>query len=287
MKRTPLVLLALLAGLAGGLLGASLLVPHGGQASVETAYQRVLRTNTLRCGYVIYPTYVEKDPTTGKLSGMFYDLVNALGKNLGIKVEWNAEMSFDNIFEGFQNHRYDALCPGFWRTPGRAHGGDFTAPLVFTPVYLYVRADDNRFKSLADFDNPNITFSTMDGEATETVVRQRFPHAKVASLPGMSPAGDRFLAVINHKADATMMEGGIGGEFMAANPGKIKPFTAQPMMTGASVVVIPHGEYDLKSFLDAGIAGMLESGELAQIVAKYRKYPGAVLLPTDEFKLDQ
>ena len=284
MRTSQVLLTILIAAIAATFSTWLVAKPKVSQA--ETTLERVLRTGTLRCAYTIYPTYVEKDPTTGKLSGMFYDMVNTLGKTLGVKVDWVAEVGTDSIFEGFRTNRYDAVCAGYWRTPGRAHGGSFTRPIVFTPVYLYIRNNEQRFHAMEDFNKPTVTFSTMDGEATEAVVKGNFPQAKTVSLPGLTPATDRFLNVAAGKTDATMMEGGIGAEFMAANPGKIRLFTQHPMMTGASVLVIPHGESDLKDFLDAGISGMLESGEMRQLVHRYIKYPGAVLLPADEFKTE-
>jgi hypothetical protein len=38
--------------------------------------------------------------------------------------------------------------------------------------------------------------------------------------------------------------------------------------------------------IDAGIAGMMESGELKQLLGKYVKYRGAVLMPLDEYKAE-
>jgi len=53
----------------------------------ESAFDRVMRTKTLRCGYTIYPPFFSKDPNTGEFSGLFHDFTEQIGKELGIKIE--------------------------------------------------------------------------------------------------------------------------------------------------------------------------------------------------------
>jgi len=46
----------------------------------ESAYARVMRTGTLRCGYVLYPKTIERDLNTGKMSGPMYAIMEEMGK---------------------------------------------------------------------------------------------------------------------------------------------------------------------------------------------------------------
>src|ERR1019366_454810 len=182
-------------------------------------YDRVVKTRTLRCAYTIYPTFIDKDPNTGKLSGLFHDLTEEIGRQLNLKIVWAEEVPTDAIFEGFRTGRYDAVCPGYFATPSRTAGGDFTRPLVFIPFNMYVRTGESRFKSFADFNNPGVTISTMDGEASQIAVNDAFPQAHQNTLPGTTAATDRFMAVAGGKSDATPMEAAIGMEDKAHHPG--------------------------------------------------------------------
>src|ERR1700722_20209029 len=58
----------------------------------ESAYDRVMRTQTIRCGYVLRTPLLVKDPNTAQLSGLFYEYVENLGKALHLKIEWSEEM---------------------------------------------------------------------------------------------------------------------------------------------------------------------------------------------------
>lgn len=247
----------------------------------ETALERVLRSGTLRCAYTIYDTYIDRDPNTGLLSGLSYELTEALGKALGLKVEWTAEVGSHELFAGMGT-KYDANCTGYWRTPERAHGGDFTRPIFYTPTYYYVRAEENRFNTPDDFNNPAVTFSLLDGEGTSMAAGYMFPKAKQAWLPGLTPVSDRILAVATNKADVVIIESSVADGFMKNNPGRIRRFSDKPAINMASVLLIPHHEQAFKNFLDAGIAALLEKGELKAIVKRHNMGEGAVILPATE-----
>lgn len=252
-----------------------------------SVYDRVMKTRTLRCAYTLYPTFVEKDPNTGEMSGMFYDLVNELGKQLDLKIEWADEVGSDVIFEGFKNHRYDAVCPGYFSIPSRAWGGYATKPFIFRPVYIYVRADETRFITDEDLNNPSVSVSLMDGEGASIAAEKKYPLAKKMSLPGITPATDRFEIVASGKADFTPMEASIALDYMDKNSGKIKQLGKYPLSVGGSVIFIPHYEDQLKAVLDTGIESLQYSGALEQIVRKYEKHPEATLLPALPYQLPE
>jgi ABC-type amino acid transport substrate-binding protein len=207
-----------------------------------------------------------------------------LGKQLNLKIEWTDEVGTDTLFESFKSGKADANCTGYFATPGRAWGGDFTRALVYLPYNLYVRAGEKRFKQFGDFNAKGVSISTLDGELSQTLVAETFPLAEQKSMPGLTPATDRLMAVAQGKADATPMEASIGAEYMAANPGKIERFGAVPLRVGGSVIVIPHDEFRLKALLDTAIDNMLTTGAIERIVKRHEKYPGSFLLPEQPYQ---
>jgi hypothetical protein len=78
----------------------------------------------------------------------------------------------------------------------------------------------------------------------------------------------------------------IGNEYMAHNPGKLERFGTAPMHIGGSVVITPHGEYDLTAYLNSAIDNMLYSGKLTSIIAKHETAKGSFLLPALPYSLD-
>src|SRR2546430_1529683 len=62
------------------------------QVSVPSAYDRVIKSGTIRAAYLDYPPAFRKDAKTGKASGIFVDTLEQVASNLGLKVEWTEEV---------------------------------------------------------------------------------------------------------------------------------------------------------------------------------------------------
>jgi ABC-type amino acid transport substrate-binding protein len=249
-----------------------------------STYDRVMKERTLRCAYTIYPPFFAKDPNTGEFSGIFHDILEEMGKELSISIDWTEEVGSDAIFQGFQSGRYDAVCVGYFATPSRANGGDFTKPAVYVPTYIYVRDDEQRFDDMTALNSPSVKMGTMDGEYSDILRNQRFPKTQAVSLMGLSSAAERFDLVATGKADFTVAEGALGLDYMTNNPDKIKTFGA-PVSMGASVVLVPHDEYPLVAFLNAGIDSLFFSGKLKLILDRYQGKEGAFLLPAQPYEV--
>jgi polar amino acid transport system substrate-binding protein len=252
-------------------------------AQAGEVFDRVMKERVLRCAYTIYPVFFVKDPNTDEFSGLFHDILEELGKELSIDVQWTEEVGSDAILQGLKSGRYDAVCPGYFKTPSRANGADFTKPAVYTPNYVYVRADETRFQDFSDLNAETVKMGTMDGEYSDIIQKQRFPKTQPVSLMGLSSAAERFELVATGKADFTVAEAPIGFDYMKNNPGKVKTL-GSPISVGVSTILLPQDEYPLVSFLNAGIESLILSGKLEMILDKYQKHEGEFLLPAAPYE---
>jgi ABC-type amino acid transport substrate-binding protein len=84
--------------------------------SKETALERVLRTNTLRCGYYNFPPMMVMYDDNGKPArkGFSNDMMEAIAQKTGLKIEWAEEVTFGNWGESLQAGRIDAVCTPVW-----------------------------------------------------------------------------------------------------------------------------------------------------------------------------
>jgi ABC-type amino acid transport substrate-binding protein len=57
----------------------------------ETAFDRITKTNTLRCGYAIATPWFWIDMKTNQPTGVGYDMTNAIAAKIGLKVDWVEE----------------------------------------------------------------------------------------------------------------------------------------------------------------------------------------------------
>ena len=250
-------------------------------ASTETAYERVMRTGTLRCGYALYPIFFERDPNTNALSGVYYDFVEEIGKQLSLKIEWTEEVALANAFDGLKSRRYDVMCFPFNQTPGRARATEFTIPIIYVPFYAYVRADDTRFdRNYEKINDPSIKFAYLEGEFSQYLKAEKFPKAQSVSMPNLTDVSQVLLQVALGKADITTTAPSTAEAFLAHNPGKLRRVVgAYLRMQNSGGLSVAVGEESLKNMLDTTLRAMLASGVVEKIIGKYTTSPDLFFYP--------
>lgn len=237
----------------------------------ETAYERVMRTSTLKCAYIVYPPETIKDPNTGALSGTIVDLTNEAGKQLGWKIEWVSEVGFADMFDGLASGKYDALCSGLWENPARAKAALFTIPINYGVYYAFVRADDTQFdQGLNPAREKYVKIAVIDGEYGDFVAKESFPDTQTYRLPQLSDVSQLLLSVTTHKADIAFLQKGPAKGYMAHNPGTLKILERYPVrvMPAPAIAVAPQ-EQALKNTLDATFRFLLNNGTVEGILRKY------------------
>ncbi len=246
----------------------------------ESSYDRVMRTGVLRCGYGIYPKFLERDLNTKAFSGMYYDLLEEIGKQLSLKIEWTEEVAFSTAFDGLKSNRYDVACMPFNQTPGRARATEFTTPIIFAPTYAYVRANDTRFdNAYAKINDPSVTYAYLEGEFSQYLKAERFPKAQTLSLPNLTDVSQVLLQVSTGKADIATTEPSTAEPFLLNNPGKLKRVIGPSLRMQAAGLDVAVGEHALRAMLDTTIRAMLASGVVEKIVGKYTTSPDQFILP--------
>lgn len=246
-------------------------------AAANNTLERVLSSGVIRCGYVNYPPNLIVDEKTKKISGIFPEILEKAAENLGLKVEWTEEVAWGTMIEGLQARRYDLVgCP-VWPTGQRVRVADFTEPVHFNGVEMYVRADDTRFdNNISTLNDPKFKIATVDGEAAASIAQEDFPKATTVSLPQLSDLSQLMLNVSNGKADATFVDSIIAQQFIQKNPGKIKPARPGfPVRLYANEMMLKKGDDALRRALDAAISQLHNNGVVDQIIRKYEPFPGA------------
>ncbi len=241
--------------------------PASQSAVKESTYDRIMRTRTIRCGYFIWFPYMNRDVNTGKLSGVFYDLMERIGKDWAVKVDWAEEVGISSRFEGFKTGRYDLVCSPTGASPERAAVSDFSIPFVYEVFYLYVRAGDVRFdNAYQKLNDEHITLVTQDGYMGATITEAEFPKAKRYSLPELSSDTEILMNVEMGKADAAVFNASSAYDFVKNNQGKIKRVLGSPLQALGETIPLPIGEDRLRSKINTTLTYYLDSGVIEKIL---------------------
>ena len=167
----------------------------------EDLLTTVLDKGEIRIGYVINPPWLIKDPNTGSLSGIYYEAVEKMGKNLDLKMNWAEETGWGTMIEGLDTKRYDMVVGGIWPSSTKSKRINFSAPIYFSVIGIYTKPDDDRFIDLNNINSQDVTIATIDGEMSLFIAKTKFPNAKLLSLPQDSQISHMLLNVKTGKAD--------------------------------------------------------------------------------------
>jgi len=236
----------------------------------ETAYERVMRTRTLRCGYFLWPVSTEIDLNTRQLKGMVPDFTEALGQKLGLKIEWVQEVPFDQEVEAFNSGKIDAICANdgpFVYTSAAIM--DYAESIAYVPIYFYGRSGETRFKDPAAANAPDVTFSAIDGDISLAMAMDQFPRAHVLELPSSADPSFILTNVKDGKADFVLTDPLTVSRFNLNNKPNLARLSDKPMAVISLSFSLPKGNDDLRVMLDQGFQLLQYLGISDQILDRY------------------
>ncbi len=242
-----------------------------------SAFERVMKNRVIQCGYILYEPVVMKDPNTGKMSGIMVDIMEEIGRRLGMKVEWTVESTYATYSEDIKRPNVDLMCSTFWGGVDVGQFGVTSIPLWYSGLGIFVRSDDNRFnKDINLLNDPSITVASVDGTIPAEIAMAYFPMAKVSSAPAISDYMLSLMDVATKKADVTFMEVSQAAGFLKKNPNQIKNLVPDnPLRVYPNSVLVSVGQNDMLNFMNMALTDLQAMGFIDQLITKYEPTPGA------------
>lgn len=237
----------------------------------ETAFDRVMRTRTIRCGYFVMDSLLTKDLKTGRMAGPGYEIVVAMAKNLNLKVDWVSEAGFAAMAEDLKNGRYDMVCTPFAPNAARAQVMDLSRTAFSQPFTVWLHKDDPRLlqPDQSWLNTPATKFTSIDGTAISTVVRSFFPKATIVSLPELTPVNDIFLELSSRKVDAMGITTYNAAKFAERNDGIIRRYGDLVISNPPYQYALPKGDYELTSMVNIALEELIYNGIVDGILDRY------------------
>jgi len=288
MRFVCVIMLAVISGVFGGAILQWIHSPNTENRAVgQRSYERVLKAQSIRCGFGIANPWIYKDANAGEMKGLTVEIFNRIGKSLNLKIDWAEETGWANLAAAINSGRIDVGCSPLWTDPERGKILAFTQPIFYSAVHAYARADDARFTGkIDDVNKPDIKLAVQEANVSLELASLTFPKASQLSLPGSMSGEEVALNIVTHKADVLFAEDSVVENFNKAQDKKLKrvPFPRPLRLYGVAFPVDIH-EQELRDMLNIAIADMINSGELETIINKYRKdYPSSFVSVTRPFQ---
>ncbi len=272
-------LVALILALIALLVVIARPVGHEVAAKHETAFERVTRSGTLRCAYIARAHHFTIDAATKQISGIDYEVMEAAAKLLHLKVDWVEETGYGAFPEQLQSGKEDALCVTVWTSTARAVRTLSTAPVIISPLYVFVREGDTRFDNhLEALNDEKYTLAVLDGATMKAVADTSFPKAKQFAASGLSADGEVLLNIVTGKGDAGFFDEIMVNDFNQNSPDKKlrRVSGVLPVRNYPETFSVAMGEWELREMLSVAIAELHNNGTIERILQKYETFPGEI-----------
>jgi len=96
-----------------------------------------------------YAPITYKDPATNRLTGLDIDLGEAIGRELGLRVEWQ-EIAFAQMLPSLQTGRVDMIMAGMADIPARRESADFINYFWSGAQFVTIQANRNTIRTPED-----------------------------------------------------------------------------------------------------------------------------------------
>lgn len=206
--------------------------------------------------------YIFKDPKDiNKLVGFEVDLAEALGKEIGRRIEF-VQYDFKSLTSGLQRGDFDFAMNGVEDTPDRRKALRLSRPYYVYTLQLVVRKDESRFESLDECKKLGLVVGTLEDTAAERLLDKEGITKRVYGNQ-VEPYNDLKL----DRLDAVLLDLPIAAYY--AKPDEKLKFVGPAIAPGKYVIAFRKDQESLAEKFDAALDRLAEKGELRRIYTKW------------------
>jgi polar amino acid transport system substrate-binding protein len=227
------------------------------------ALSRIDKDKTLRVGWAVWHPYVFRDPKSNQVQGISYELLQEMGKALGVKVEW-VEDSWATLPAGLQANKFE-ITNLMAITPPRAEVVGFSEAVTQHGLSLIApQAEVAKTKSWQDWDRPGVKIAVTLGANSDMFVTEKFKRAEIVRLKTVP---ENVLALVSGRVNAHASTIDALKTIQKEHPN----LAIVPGSFGSSEVAfaLPKGDAQLTQRVNQFVTEAKKSGRISQLLTKY------------------
>jgi len=207
-----------------------------------------------------YPPQSSVDQKTGKLVGFDVDVANAMGKILGLPVQFK-NPAWETIPAGLQQGKYDVSIGSMTITPERQKVLDFTDPYYYTSGQVFVKKGGTQITGVQDLAGKKV------GVGAATTYYDYLKKNSKAIVKTYTTDADAFPDLANGNLDFVMTAGPTGQQAILS--GQPFEFSGKPLYYEDLAFAIRKGEPDWLAMLNYSVQTMHQDGQLTAMSKKW------------------
>jgi len=218
-------------------------------AARESTVEAIVKRGRLLVGMSTFVPWAMRDKN-GDLIGWEVDVSKQIAKDIGVEVDL-VPTAFDGIIPALIAGKFDLIATGLTITPKRALTINFSRPYAHSGTTLLANKKlAGNFKTLDDFNKPDVTIAARRGSTGELLVRRLFPKATLRLFDDEQLANQE---VINGNAHAASAQPPRPYLLQAKYPDVVFVPFDRLLGTNSDAFAIRKGDLDTLSFLDSWI----------------------------------
>ncbi|WFU44611.1 ABC transporter substrate-binding protein [Bradyrhizobium sp. CB82] len=216
-----------------------------------------------------YPPLEFRDPATSALSGFDVELGEALGRKLGVKIEWQ-ETSFDQFMSSIATGRVDAVLSGMSDYASRHETATFVDYLRSGPHFFVQQSHAAEFKDTAALCGKKVGASRRTSFPVQVAA---WSEAHCGSNPiqfvGTDGSADARTQLRQGRIDAAVQGSETLPYIMDLEPGAYAPVGTMfaPGFTG---IALPVKEKALQQAMAEAVDALIADGTYRALLAKWK-----------------
>ncbi|WP_419997729.1 ABC transporter substrate-binding protein [Streptomyces boninensis] len=211
----------------------------------------------------------------GKTTGVDIDIANALGKELGVKVEFKNN-TFDNLIPAMQTGRFDIIMSSMTDNKDRQGKVDFVDYFTAGVSILTKKGNPHELKSLDDLCGKKVSLQRGTVSADIAKAQNKKCDKPIEVLP-FTKDTEALLQVRQDRAVADLNDFPVAA-YNAKTSGGGKDFEVVGEQVEAAPygIAVPKDQKELRDALTKALDKIIENGEYGKVLKKWNVEQGAV-----------
>lgn len=198
-----------------------------------------------------------------EFTGFDMDLVRAIGKKMGVKVEI-VNIGFDGLIPALNAGNIDAIASGMSITAERAKNVEFSVPYYKSGLAVMVKKDNTEIKGIADLKGKKIAVQIGTTGAMEA---HKIPNAVVVEFNNNTEAS---LELKNGGADAVINDLPVVAYYLRqGNAGEYAKIVGNTVSAEDYGIAVKKSNTKLAEDINKAIAALKKDGEYDKIYKKW------------------
>ncbi|WP_343593696.1 glutamine ABC transporter substrate-binding protein [Paracidovorax wautersii] len=203
----------------------------------------------------------------GKRTGFDVELVEAIGKTIGKRIEW-VDIDFKGLIPGLMSRRFDMAVSAIYITDERKKVVDFTDPYYAGGLVAMVKDGNTSIRKLSDLDGKKVTVQV--GTKSVGFLTQNYPKVQRVEVEKNQ---EMFNLVDIGRADAAVTGKPAAYQYIRTRPGL--RVLGEQLTTEEYGMALRKDTPELTRAVNAAIARLKADGTYAAIEKKWFSAPAA------------